>query len=134
MNTLYLSLLAIQDGLQVKGWIVTISGFLIVIMALVILFLIFSSVSKIINADWKSFFKKKDKNNNEVEVVENKNKDMSTSKNNMNDDVIVAIGLALSMSMEVHDEESGVLTIKRTQRVTSPWASKILGINNLNRY
>ena len=133
MNTLYLSLLAIQDGLQVKGWIVTISGFLIVIMALVVLFLIFSGVSKIINADWRSIVNK-DKRNNEVEVVDNSNKDMSTSKNNINDDVIVAIGLALSMSMEVHDEESGVLTIKRTQRVTSPWASKILGINNLNRY
>ena len=133
MNTLYLSLLAIQDGLQVKGWIVTISGFLIVIMALVVLFLIFSGVSKIINADWKSVFNK-GKKNNEVEVVENNNKDMNTSKNNVNDDVIVAIGLALSMSMEVHDEESGVLTIKRVQRITSPWASKILGINNLNRY
>ena len=133
MNTLYLSLLAIQEGLQVKGWIVTISGFLIVIMALVVLFLIFSGVSKIINADWRSIVNK-DKRKNEVEVVDNSNKDMSTSKNNINDDVIVAIGLALSMSMEVHDEESGVLTIKRAQRVTSPWASKILGINNLNRY
>ena len=133
MNTLYLSLLAIQEGLQVKGWIVTISGFLIVIMALVILFLIFSGVSKIINSDWKSIVNK-DKRKNEVEVVENNNKDMNTSKNNVNDDVIVAIGLALSMSMEVHDEESGVLTIKRAQRATSPWASKILGINNLNRY
>ena len=133
MNTLYLSLLAIQDGLQVKGWIVTISGFLIVISALIILFLIFSGVSKIINHDWKSVFNKS-KKNNEVEVVENNNKDMNTSKNNVNDDVIVAIGLALSMSMEVHDEESGVLTIKRAQRITSPWASKILGINNLNRY
>ena len=126
-------MLAIQDGLQVKGWIVTISGFLIVISALVILFLIFSGVSKIINHDWKSVFNK-GKKNNEVEVVENNNKDMNTSKNNVNDDVIVAIGLALSMSMEVHDEESGVLTIKRAQRITSPWASKILGINNLNRY
>ena len=131
MNTLYLSLLAIQEGLQVKGWIVTISGFLIVIISLIVLFLIFSGVSKIINADWKSLFNRK---KNEVEVVENKNTDMNTSKNNVNDDVIVAIGLALSMSMEVHDEESGKLTIKRVYRNNSPWASKILGINNLNRY
>ena len=131
MNTLYLSLLAIQDGLQVKGWIVTISGFFIVIIALLILYLIFTIVSKVINANWRSIFKKDKK----VEVVENKNIDMNTSKNNVNDDVIVAIGLALSMSMEVHDEESGVLTIKRAQtRYSSPWSSKILGINNLNRY
>ena len=61
---------------------------------------------------------------------------MKTSKDKvLKDDVIAAIGLALSMSMEVHDEESGVLTIKRVQpRYTSPWNSRILGINNLNRY
>ena len=82
--------------------------------------------------DWKNIFKK-DKED-KVEVAVNKDTDMNTSKNNVNDDVIVAIGLALSMSMEVHDEESGKLTIKRTYRYTSPWSSKILGINNLNRY
>ena len=131
MNTLYLSLLAIQEGFQVKGWVVTISGFLIVITALLVLYLVFSGLLKLINIDWKSIFKKDKK----VEVEENNETDMKTSKNNVNDDVIVAIGLALSMSMEVHDEESGKLTIKRAQpRYTSPWSSKILGINNLNRY
>ena len=101
MNTLYLSLLAIQEGFQVKGWVVTISGFFIVITALVILYLVFSGLLKLINIDWKSIFKKDKK----VEVEENNETDMKTSKNNVNDDVIVAIGLALSMSMEVHDEE-----------------------------
>lgn len=133
MNTLYLSLLAIQEGLQVKGWIVTISGFLIVIIALVVLYLVFSGLLKLINMDWQSFFKRNKESKVDVEV--NKNVDMKTSKNNINDDVVVAIGLALSMSMEVHDEESGKLTIKRVQpRFSSPWNSKILGINNLNRY
>ena len=120
-----------QEGLLAKGWVVTISGFFIVITALIVLYLVFSGLLKLLNMDWKAIFKKDKK----VEVVENKNIDMNTSKNNVNDDVIVAIGLALSMSMEVHDEESGVLTIKRAQtRYSSPWSSKILGINNLNRY
>jgi hypothetical protein len=133
MNTLYLSLLAIQEGLQVKGWIVTISGFFIVIIALVVLYLVFSGLLKLINMDWQSVFKRNKEGKVDVEV--NKNVDMKTSKNNINDDVVVAIGLALSMSMEVHDEESGKLTIKRVQpRFSSPWNSKILGINNLNRY
>ena len=133
MNTLYLSLLAIQEGLQVKGWIVTISGFFIVIIALVVLYLVFSGLLKLINMDWQSIFKRNKESKVDVEV--NKNVDMKTSKNNINDDVVVAIGLALSMSMEVHDEESGKLTIKRVQpRFSSPWNSKILGINNLNRY
>ena len=126
-------MLAIQEGLQVKGWIVTISGFLIVIIALVVLYLVFSGLLKLINMDWQSFFKRNKESKVDVEV--NKNVDMKTSKNNINDDVVVAIGLALSMSMEVHDEESGKLTIKRVQpRFSSPWNSKILGINNLNRY
>ena len=133
MNTLYLSLLAIQEGLQAKGWVVTISGFFIVVIALIVLYLVFSGLLKLLNMDWKNIFNK-DKED-KVEVAENKDTDMNTSKNNVNDDIIVAIGLALSMSMEVHDEESGVLTIKRAQpRYTSPWSSKILGINNLNRY
>lgn len=133
MNTLYLSLLAIQEGLQAKGWVVTISGFFIVVIALIVLYLVFSGLLKLLNMDWRNIFKK-DKED-KVEVAVNKDTDMNTSKNNVNDDVIVAIGLALSMSMEVHDEESGVLTIKRAQpRYSSPWNSKILGINNLNRY
>ena len=133
MNALYMSLLAIQEGLQVKGWIVTISGFFIVIIALVVLYLVFSGLLKLINMDWQSVFKRNKEGKVDVEV--NKNVDMKTSKNNINDDVVVAIGLALSMSMEVHDEESGKLTIKRVQpRFSSPWNSKILGINNLNRY
>ena len=133
MNTLYLSLLAIQEGLQAKGWVVTISGFFIVVIALIVLYLVFSGLLKLLNMDWKNIFNK-DKED-KVEVAVNKDTDMNTSKNNVNDDVIVAIGLALSMSMEVHDEESGVLTIKRAQpRYSSPWNSKILGINNLNRY
>ena len=128
MNTLYLSLLAIQEGFQVKGWVVTISGFLIVITALVVLYLVFSGLLKLINIDWKSIFKKDKK----VEVEASNNIDMKTSKNNVNDDVIVAIGLALSMSMEVHDEESGKLTIKRAQtRYTSPWSSKIYSMRDL---
>ena len=60
---------------------------------------------------------------------------MKPSKDNvLKDDVIAAIGLALSMSMEVHDEESGKLTIKRVQCRYSPWSSKVFGMNNLNRY
>lgn len=126
-------MLAIQEGLQAKGWVVTISGFFIVVIALIVLYLVFSGLLKLLNIDWKNIFNK-DKED-KVEVAVNKDTDMNTSKNNVNDDVIVAIGLALSMSMEVHDEESGVLTIKRAQpRYSSPWNSKILGINNLNRY
>ena len=116
MNTLYLSLLAIQDGLQVKGWIVTLSGFLIVITALVILFLIFTGVSKAINANWKKTPK------DESKKVEKVAKGTAVDANG---DIIAAIGLALSLSMEVHDNEPDEITITRIQRRYSPWSSKI---------
>ena len=125
MNTLYLSLLAIQDGLQIKGWTVTISGFMIVVIALVVLFLIFTGISKIINYDWNKLINK-DKKKDKVEVKEVKN------INPDNDDVMVAIGLALSLSMDsVHDVESDILTIKRVERHTSPWNARIYGMNNV---
>lgn len=124
MNTLYLSLLAIQDGLQVKGWIVTLSGFLIVITALVVLFFIFTGVSKLINTNWKKSSKK------ESQKVERVSKGTALDAN---DDIIAAIGLALSLSMEVHDHEPDEITITRIQRRYSPWSSKIYGLNGLNK-
>lgn len=124
MNTLYLSLLAIQDGLQVKGWIVTLSGFLIVITALVILFFIFTGVSKAINANWKKTPK------DESKKVEKVTKGTAVDANG---DIIAAIGLALSLSMEVHDNEPDEITITRIQRRYSPWSSKIYGLNGLSK-
>ena len=127
MNTLYLSLLAIQEGLQVKGWVVTISGFCIVVIALIVLYLVFSGLLKLLNVDWKVIFKK-DKKTDKVEVVGDKNMETKTD-----DDVMAAIALALSLSVEVHDEESGILTIKRVERLNSPWCAKIYGMkNNIN--
>lgn len=123
MNTLYLSLLAIQDGLQVKGWIVTLSGFFIVIIALVILYFLFTCVSKIINANWKKSSRKET----------NKEKVIKETALDANDGIIAAIGLALSMSMEVHDDEPNEITITRIQRRYSPWSSKIYGLNSLNK-
>ena len=128
MNTLYLSLLAIQEGLQLKGWIVTISGFMIVVVALVILFLIFTGVSKLINLDWNKIINK-DKKKDKVEVKEVKN------INPDDDDVMVAIGLALSLSMDsVHDVEPDIITIKRVERRSSAWNCRSYGMNNINGY
>ena len=117
-------MLAIQDGLQVKGWIVTLSGFLIVITALVILFFIFTGVSKVINANWKKASK------DESKKVEKVAKGTAVDANG---DIIAAIGLALSLSMEVHDNEPDEITITRIQRRYSPWSSKIYGLNGLSK-
>ena len=47
---------------------------------------------------------------------------------------VAAISAALHMFMnEVHDNESNVITIRRTERRYSPWNSKIYGLTNLNK-
>ena len=62
MNLLQISLLlAHEDWVYTKGWIVTIAGFLIVIIALFILSTIFRGVA--------AYFKKQDAKKNEVKEI-----------------------------------------------------------------
>ncbi len=105
-------------------WVVTIGGFCIVITALVVLFFIFTGFSKLINHDFK-----KGKKNTEEKAV----KTSTAAAWKVDEDLTVVIALALSLSQEVHDEESGLVTIKRVERRYSPWSSKIYGLNGLNK-
>ena len=46
-------------------------------------------------------------------------------------EISAAIGMAITLYLkEQHDEESGIITIKRVARTYSPWNSKIYGVNN----
>ena len=114
-------LLTINPEIQTEGWLVTISGFLIVIIALIILCLIFASFSKLINI--------KSNKNNDENTVEDKTVKTSNSTN-VDNDVAVAIALALALAADVHDQESDIITIEHIQRRYSPWSSKYYGMNN----
>lgn len=117
------ALLVLIAEIGSKGWIITISGFLITIVTLIVLFLIFSLVAKIINGNYCKCSKKESKeNDNTAKAVDT-----------VDDDLKVVIGLALALSSEVHDNESDEITITRIERRYSPWSSKIYGLNNLNR-
>ncbi len=124
MNMLSILLSAVKEPIATHDWIVTLGGFLIVIMALIILFIIFAGFSKLVNHDFKTFKREK------------KTSAPSTSTAagwKVDEDLAVVIGLALSLSKEVHDEESGLMTIKRVERPYSPWNSKIYGLNGLTK-
>lgn len=125
MNTLSITLLAIPEILKMKSWIVTLGGFLIVICSLIILFFLFTLISKILNTNWKNISRKRLKS-----VDNTKRKGTALDTNN---DIIVAIGLALALSSEVHDIEYDEITIVRQERRYSPWNSKIYGLNILNK-
>ncbi len=125
MNMLSILLSAVREPIATHDWVVTVGGFLIVITALVVLFCIFTAFSKLVNHDFKKAKKA---------TAEEKAPKTSTAASwKVDDDLAAVIGLALALSKDVHDEESGYVTIQRVERRYSPWSSKIYGLNGLNR-
>ena len=132
MNLLQFTLLAAhEDWVYTKGWIVTIAGFLIVIIALFILSAIFRGVA--------NYFIKQDEKKSKVDSSKSKvespklstpNPQLSTAKGEIAPEVLTAIGMALYLSTNLHDEESNVITIDR--RVTS-WNDKNYGVRHWKR-
>ena len=112
-----------------KGWIVTVAGFLIVVIALFILSTIFRGVA--------AYFKKKDaqktengKPKTENEKLTTLHSPLSVPEGEIPNEVLTAIGMALYLSTNLHDEESNVITIKR--RNTS-WNDKNYGVRHWKR-
>ena len=125
MNLLQFTLLAAhEDWVYTKGWIVTIAGFLIVIIALFILSTIFRGVA--------AYFKKQDAKKNEVKEIKPVTVKPTTklAEGEIPAEVQAAIGMALYLSTNLHDEESNVITIER--RVTS-WNDKNYGVRHWKR-
>jgi Na+-transporting methylmalonyl-CoA/oxaloacetate decarboxylase gamma subunit len=108
-----MNLLEITSG----TWTITLIGWGIVFVALVLLVLIFTLVPAIHHASVNRKLRKENK-------FDDSTGDISGEEN-------AAIAMALFMYMnEQHDEESGVITIKNIERRYSPWSSKIYGLNN----
>ena len=104
---LMIMLSAVREPIATHDWVVTVGGFCIVITALVILFLIFTGFSKLVNHDFKKA--KKEKKANVAPST-------STAAGwKVDEDLAVVIGLALALAKDVHDEESGLVTIKRVE-------------------
>ena len=125
MNLLQIALLlAHEDWVYTKGWIVTIAGFLIVVIALFILSTIFRGVA--------SYFKKQDAKKNEVKEIKpvTVKPTVKLAEGEIPAEVQAAIGMALYLSTNLHDEESNVITIDR--RVTS-WNDKNYGVRHWKR-
>lgn len=121
MHLLILDMPTAQE--QFTGWLVTIIGFSIVIVSLIVLFLVFKYISVLLNHDWSKY--KKVKKEAVAETVK--------SSDEVDPNVAAAIAMALYLSTEVHDYESDEITITRIERRYSPWSSKIYGLNALSK-
>ena len=104
-----------------QGIIIAITGYVIVFLALLLLYFVFTSLSKVL------LYKTKRKLTKSGKVIDN-DKDLHISG-----EVTAAIAMAIYLSRDLHDEESDVLTIKRVSRTYSPWNSKIYGMRYSRR-
>ena len=104
------------------GLVITIVGYSIVFSSLVILFFIFSYLSKLLNMKLRQKLRREGKH----DIADLQDIDISG-------EVTAAISMAIYLCKEVHDEESNVITIKRTSKTYSPWSSKIYGLRRYSR-
>jgi Na+-transporting methylmalonyl-CoA/oxaloacetate decarboxylase gamma subunit len=105
-----------------EGYVILITGLLIVFSALVILALFFNYGLPVMLYIYKIITKRKDKKISEIKVK---------GDSGFTGEISAVIGASVHMYLsEQHDIESGILTIKKVKKAYSPWSSKIYGIQN----
>jgi Na+-transporting methylmalonyl-CoA/oxaloacetate decarboxylase gamma subunit len=100
----------------------TVIGYVVVFVALLLLYILFFNLAKVLQINVKKLLRREGK------VIEIK-EDLSISG-----EVNAAIAMALHLYYsEMHDKEDTVLTINQTSRTYSPWSSKIYGLRQFSR-
>lgn len=104
-------------------WTIVSVGLGIVFLSLLLVYLFFRyALTFILNFRFRSFARKKGMDPS----------DIGTAKTMMSGEVNAAIAMAIySYYNELHDVESGVVTIKRISKNYSPWSSKLYSMKNL---
>ncbi len=98
--------------------VIAILGYVVVFFSLLLLHLFFFYLPKLLYRKWR-----KDKLVEGVEAAPVKESSISGEET-------AAIAMALHLFLEIHDEESGVLTINKVSKPYSPWSSKIYAVRN----
>lgn len=112
-----------QNIIDGDGILISVVGYIIVFVALLILFLFFANLTKLLHFN----IRKKLKSAGKEGDIENE--DLAIPG-----EITAAISMALHIHFaEVHDFENTVLTIKRVPRPYSPWSSKIYGLREYPR-
>jgi Na+-transporting methylmalonyl-CoA/oxaloacetate decarboxylase gamma subunit len=103
--------------------IVAVVGQIVVFVVLAVLYYVYRTIPKLMNIGIRRKLKREGKIIDESKTL------------HVESDVNAAISLALYMYLnEIHDEESGVMTIKQEQRSYTPWSSKIYSTNAYHRF
>ena len=119
--------LILPDFSQIDGFSATIAlvGYLVVFIALLLLYFVFYNLPSLLKIDVKSYISGKRERENEIK----------TDQVKITGEVNAAIGMAVFLYLnEMHDKESGVITIKKISKRYSPWSSKIYGLRQYPRH
>lgn len=96
----------------------TFVGMTVVFISLLLLYMLFFNITKLLNVKIKKSKK-----------VEGKEPQEKENEEELSGNVGAAIAMALHLYMsELHDKENTVLTINKVARTYSPWSSKIYGL------
>ncbi|KGL63353.1 OadG family protein [Polaribacter sp. Hel1_85] len=114
--------LLINTDIISEGYVILITGLLIVFSALVTLALFFKYGLPVMLYVYKVITKRKDKKISEIK---------RTADKDFTGEIAAAIGTTVHLYLsDQHDHESAILTIKQVKKSYSPWSSKIYGVQN----
>ncbi len=108
-----------------SNFTIAIVGYVIVFLALLILYVVFANLPKLLKI--KSYLSRKKKNllNNGNNSNGEENYVEMTGQEN------AALATAIYMYLyQMHDEENTTITIKKVKKDYTPWSSKIHSMNN----
>ncbi|MDF1574257.1 MAG: hypothetical protein P1P86_03590 [Bacteroidales bacterium] len=109
----------LKSKIDLESLVIALAGYLIVFSALVLLFWLFSMVPRLISM---GKIRRGGRQGKAPVIIEGES---------ISGEATAAISVALYLYLdEIHDKESGVLTIKQISRVYSPWSSKIYAVRN----
>jgi Na+-transporting methylmalonyl-CoA/oxaloacetate decarboxylase gamma subunit len=105
-----------------EGYLILITGLLIVFSALLILVLFFKYGLPMLLYSYKMITKKRT-----IQI----GKQPATNNEEFTGEIAAAISAAVHLYLnDNHDTENAVLTIKQARKLYSPWSSKIYGTQN----
>ncbi len=107
-----------------EGIVIAITGYAIVFVALLLLYYLFSSLSKFLTWQIKQNLIKSGRFPKHIKKEDSLH---------ISGETAAAIAMAIYLCRDLHDDESNVLTIKKISKVYSPWSSKIYGINKWSK-
>ncbi|MBP1839227.1 OadG family protein [Formosa algae] len=121
-----LTLIQVKDALPVdpieEGYIVLVTGLLIVFAGLIILTLFFKYALPLMLYIYKIISKGPDRKVSDISPKQNED---------FTGEIAAAISTAIHLHLnEQHDHENAILTIKQARKMYSPWSSKIYGVYN----